>query len=88
MSNYRIIISKAAEKQIASLPKPIANAIVQKINLLANDPRPVNCVKLQGMDHSYRIRSADYRIIYTVIDSQLIVEVIRVGDRKEVYRKK
>jgi len=85
---YRIIISRIAEKQLENLPKQIANAITNKIDLLSANPRPDGCKKLQGKDNAYRIRSSDYRIVYRIEDNKLIVEVIRIGHRSDVYKKR
>jgi mRNA interferase RelE/StbE len=85
---HTIIISRAAEKQLSQLPRHIANAITRKIDLLAEIPRPDGCKKLQGYDNAYRIRSGDYRIVYTVEDGKLYIEVIRIQHRRDVYSKK
>jgi len=85
---YRLIISRVAEKQIETLPKQAANAIINKIDLLKNEPRPEGCKKLQGYESAYRVRSGDYRIIYRVEDKKLIIEVVRIGNRKDVYKKR
>lgn len=60
--------------------------IAQRISSLADNPRPPGCQKLSGRER-YRIRQGNYRILYTIEDSQLVVFIIRVGHRKEVYRK-
>ena len=85
---YQLYISRIAEKQIASFPKHIANNIREKIDLLASEPRPFGCKKLEGSKDEYRLRTGDYRIIYRIEDNRLIVEVIRIGNRKDVYRKR
>jgi mRNA interferase RelE/StbE len=53
--------------------------------VLATNPRPANCKKLKGFKGLYRIRAGDYRIIYRIEDNALIIEVIRIGDRKDIY---
>ncbi len=83
---YQLIISRIAEKQLASFPKQIANNITAKIDSLIIDPRPAGCKKLEGSDKEYRIRSGDYRIIYRIEDAQLIIEVIRIGHRRAIYK--
>jgi mRNA interferase RelE/StbE len=85
---YRIIISRIAEKQLAALPRQVANAITAKIDALSLEPRPIGCKKLEGSDKEYRIRNGDYRIIYRIEDSKLIIEVIRIGRRGDVYKKR
>lgn len=85
---YTIVVSRIAEKQLEQLPKPAANAVWEKIRSLATDPRPKGCKKLQGYEREYRIRSGDYRVVYRVEDDVLVIEVIGVGHRKDIYRKK
>lgn len=85
---YHLVISRVAEKQLATFPKHIANNIVAKIDALATDPYPPGSLKLEGSDKEYRIRSGDYRIIYRVENEKLIIEVIRIGHRRDVYKKR
>ena len=85
---YRVVISHRAEKQLATLSKNVANAISLKIDSLAENPRPVGCKKLEGGDKEYRIRTGDYRIVYRIEDAFLVIEVIQIGHRKDVYKKK
>jgi len=59
--------------------------IVAKIHALASNPRPVGCDKLSG-EEKYRIRQGDYRILYQIVDHELIVTVVKVGNRRDVYR--
>lgn len=84
---YEIKVDRKAAKFIAAQSKNVQRQIVSKIRSLAKDPRPQNCKQLKGMDGVYRIRSGDYRIIYQVIDKQLIVLVVRVGHRKDIYKR-
>ena len=85
MANYSIEIKKSAAKEIASLPKSEIARIVEKIERLANDPRPNGCKKLSG-DEKYRIRVGRYRILYRIEDTLLIIYLVKVGHRKDVYR--
>jgi mRNA interferase RelE/StbE len=84
MPRYTIILTKKAEKQLDKLSDKIAEPIFETIASLAEDPRPHGCKKLKG-NKGYRIRVGNYRVIYEIIDKELIVEVINVGDRKDVY---
>ncbi len=84
-SNYTLLISKTAQKQLDKLTDDIANPLVEAIQNLAVTPRPKGCKKLKGRG-GYRIRKGDYRIIYDIYDKILTVEVIALGDRKNVYR--
>jgi mRNA interferase RelE/StbE len=82
---YSILIKKKAEKQLAALPLDIADRVAVTIDELATNPRPVGNKKLQGYANVYCIRVGNYRIIYSVEDAILMVEVIKVGHRKNVY---
>ena len=62
--------------------------ILRRIETLKRDPRPEGVTKLQGMDNAYRIRQGDYRIIYQIIDNNLIIEIVTIGHRSDVYRTK
>jgi len=85
MANYSIEIKKSATKEIAKLPKLHLKRIIEKIQLLSINPRPDGCKKLSA-DEKYRIRVGDYRILYTIEDNQLIIYVVKIGHRKDVYR--
>ncbi len=83
---YRIEVKQSAAKEIRAIGrKKDRQRIVDRISALADDPRPPGCTKLSGQD-AYRVRQGDYRIVYTVADGVLVVEVISVGNRREVYR--
>lgn len=88
MAGYDIRITPAAAKELDALPrKKERQAVVDRILALAREPRPVGCVKLSGEGSLYRIRQGPYRIVYAIEDDRLVVIVIRVANRKEVYRK-
>jgi mRNA interferase RelE/StbE len=74
------------EKQIAALDKPVRRRIIAAIDALADNPRPAGVIALQGVSGALRIRVGDYRIIYCVEDTELILLVIDVGHRREIYR--
>lgn len=84
MPNYTIILSKKAQKQLDKLPDNIIAPIVIAISSLEENPRPNGYKKLKGRD-AYRIRTGDYRIIYSIFDNELIVDVITLGHRKDIY---
>jgi len=84
MESYSIEIKKSASKEIAKLPKAILPRILEKISLLENEPRPTGCKKLSA-DEKYRIRVGNYRILYEIIDDKLIIYVVKVSHRKDVY---
>jgi mRNA interferase RelE/StbE len=82
---YKIIIAEQAIKALGKLPRKVQRQISEKIDSLADNPRPAGTEKLQGAD-LYRIRSGDYRVIYQIKDDVLIVLVVRIGHRKDIYR--
>jgi mRNA interferase RelE/StbE len=86
MACYNLVIKASAKKELANMPKPMIGRLIEAIELLANNPRPNGVRKLTGTQNIYRIRVADYRIVYRIEDEQLIIEVVRVAHRKEVYQ--
>ena len=85
MGKYSVEIKKSAAKEIHKLPSKEIKKVLAKIELLSENPRPQDCVKLSG-EEKYRIRCGDYRILYTIEDNVLIVYVVKVGHRKDVYK--
>jgi len=86
VARFEILIKRSAAKEIEAISrKKDRQRIVQKIRQLAEDPRPPGCQKLSGRDR-YRIRQGPYRIVYSVEDDRLIVYVVKVGHRSDVYR--
>jgi len=86
MGSFRVLVSRSAEKDLRRVEKSRVPSIIEKIDALGDNPRPKGSRKLAGSECSYRIRSGDYRIVYTVDDGVRIVEVGRVRHRKDVYR--
>jgi mRNA interferase RelE/StbE len=84
--SYTVQLEKRAQKQLSQIPQPFLDAIDQKILALENDPRPSGCKKLKGKE-GWRIRVGDYRVIYKIDDGILLVLVIEIGNRKNIYRK-
>ena len=83
---YRIEISAAARKQLERLPEFVRRQIDGKILALADNPRPPGVVYLKGqLKGLLRIRSGNYRILYRVEDDRLLVIIVQIGDRKDVY---
>jgi mRNA interferase RelE/StbE len=82
---YSVRIKRSAEKEMDSLPASVFNRIAEAIRALASDPRPHGSRKLRGLEQ-YGLRVGAYRILYTVDDTNRIVEIIAVGHRKDVYR--
>lgn len=84
---YTILYKKSVEKELQKIALPERVVVVQKILALAKNPYPSSAAKLQGSLGLYRIRSGDYRIIYQVDQGRVTVVIIKIGHRKEVYRK-
>ena len=85
MASYRLLIKSSAGKDIEALPKQDRRRIVAKIASLSVDPRPPGCEKLSGREQ-YRLRQGNYRIPYEIQDLDLIVVVVKLGHRRDVYR--
>ena len=87
MAKYSLRIRKSARKELESIPtKADRRRVIKRIESLADDPRPPGALKLSGFER-YRIRQGRFRILYTIEDGVLIVQDIKVGDRKDVYRR-
>ncbi|WP_417335147.1 type II toxin-antitoxin system RelE family toxin [Halobacteriovorax marinus] len=87
MANYRIEITASAEKSLKKVPKKDIQKIVDAIQILAISPFPEGCRKLKGEEDVYRVRQGNYRIIYEVIEKKLVILVLKVGHRKDIYKK-
>lgn len=83
---YGIRFKPAAAKELAKLPKDVQRRLAPRIDGLAANPRPAGAEKLAG-EEAWRIRVGDYRVVYTIEDRVLLVLVIHVGNRREVYRR-
>ena len=83
---YRIELTRKAKKFLASQSPTIQRQLGDKIDSLEQNPRPAVCKQLEGNRDLYRVRSGDYRIIYTIEDNQLFVLVVQIGHRRDVYR--
>lgn len=85
MANYSVRIKRSAAKELESIPLKDRRRIIHRINLPGTDPRPPGCEKLSG-EEKYRLRQGDYRILYEIIDRELVVTVIKIGYRRDIYR--
>ncbi len=85
MASYRLVIKPSAAREIEDLPQRDRRRVVERIQSLALNPRPMGCERLSGRDQ-YRVRQGDYRIPYEVHDFEIVVVVVKVGHRHEVYR--
>lgn len=86
MGRFRVFLKPSAAREIERIPrKRDRQRIVEKIEALADDPRAHGCRKLSGRER-YRLRHGDYRIVYAIEDEDLVVYVVKVGHRKDIYR--
>lgn len=86
MGSYRVELTRSAEKDLRRIDKSRVATIYAGLESLSDDPRPPGVKKLSGADRTYRIRIGDYRVVYEIEDEVLLVLVIRVAHRKDVYR--
>ena len=85
MAAYNIFFKRSVEKDFESIPRKDLKKILDRIQLLAEDPRPAGCEKLTGQER-YRVRQGKYRIVYSIQDNELTIWIVKVGHRKDVYR--
>jgi mRNA interferase RelE/StbE len=85
MAAYKVYFKESVEKDFKSIPKKDLNKILQRISQLSLEPRPMGSEKLTDQER-YRIRQGNYRILYLIQDDQLTVWIVKVGDRKNIYR--
>ncbi|AFL76410.1 type II toxin-antitoxin system RelE family toxin [Thiocystis violascens] len=83
---YSVTFTKASKRQFDKLPRPVQQRLGAVIEQLTRDPRPAGVVKLSGEDGLYRVRGGDYRAVYQIQDERLLILVVKVGHRREVYR--
>ncbi len=85
MAKYEISVKKSAVKELENIPKKELKKIAKKVQALSSEPRPQGSQKLSHKEQ-YRIRQGDYRVIYSIDDDNLVVNIIKVGHRREIYR--
>jgi len=85
MAKYQLKIKKSAEKELAILPLEMILSIKDRIIELGNNPFPSGYKKLKGFKDLYRIRIGTYRVIYSILNSELIIEILRISHRKDAY---
>ncbi|OQK16745.1 hypothetical protein AU255_02225 [Methyloprofundus sedimenti] len=86
MTCYKVELKKSAEKSLLKLPKPVIAKVIDLLQGLVHEPRPSGCKKLTGSTNTYRIRTGDYRVVYSIFDDVLVIDVIKIGHRKEIYK--
>ncbi len=87
MGHHEVEISRTAEKRLRKLPRDVQERIVRRMLLLAEDPFPQGAKKLTGYDDVYRVRVGRYRILYSVSRRRLVIIILKVGQRKDIYRR-
>ena len=88
MASYSVRIKKSAARELADLPRKDQERVIERIRGLANNPRPPGAEKLAGSDDKFRLRQGKYRILYAIEDDVLMVYVVKIGHRKDVYRRR
>jgi mRNA interferase RelE/StbE len=86
MASYNLIWKRSAEKELRNLPREVTLKLLKLAESLTVNPFPSGARKLTGAQNAFRVRSGDYRLIYEIRGDELIVQVIRVGHRRDVYR--
>ena len=86
MPLYEIVFARSARKELQALSHAVAECILEKVELLALNPRPSGCQKLRGHSSLWRIRVGEYRVIYSIDDDKRVVDVSVVRHRSEAYR--
>ena len=87
MASYRIEWRKSTKKDLRRIAPEAVKRIISAVEDLAENPYPPGCQKLAGSDCAHRIRIGDYRVLYEIYEGLLAVEVVKVGHRRDVYRK-
>ena len=85
MASYELVFKRSVAKDLRAFPRADVKRIMQRIRLLAENPRPQGCEKLSGQER-YRIRQGVYRIVYEIEDQRLLVLVVKIAHRRDVYR--
>ena len=83
---YQVILKPSAAKSVRKLDRDTQRRVLRVLEVLAQEPRPAGVLKMAGDDNLWRVRLGDYRVVYEIHDRQLIVVVVRVVHRKDVYR--
>ncbi|WP_428624004.1 type II toxin-antitoxin system RelE family toxin [Sedimenticola sp.] len=86
MASYELVFKKSVAKDLRSIPNKGVARILKRIEALRDDPRGEGCVKLSAQER-YRVRQGIYRIVYEIRDHQLVVMVVKIGHRSEIYKR-
>ena len=83
---YKVLWKSSAKKELKKIDRKFIPSILSAVEKLTSEPRPVSSKKLVGSEHTYRIRIMDYRVVYSIEDDILLIEVLKVKHRKDVYK--
>ena len=86
MASYRLIWKRSAEKELRKVPRDAVSLLIELAESLIENPFPAGYKRLVGTEETYRVRIGNYRLIYQIKDKQLIIEIVRVGHRSNVYK--
>ena len=86
MGEYQVVFARSARRELEVLSQPTIGRILPRIEALARQPRPRGVLKLHGSKDLWRIRVGDFRVLYRVDDRRRLIDVIAIGNRKEIYR--
>jgi mRNA interferase RelE/StbE len=85
-ARYEIVFARSARKELKAISSSLAERILNKVEMLASNPRPAGCKKLRGHANLWRLRVGEYRIIYTIDDEKFVVDISVIRHRSEAYR--
>ena len=87
MAKYKLFFTETFYKNLKAIPAGDVKRILKRVKRLADDPRPVGSQKLASQTDRYRVRQGNYRVIYSIEDDRLVIVVVKVGHRREVYER-
>ena len=86
MASYKLVWKPSAERELRKLPRDAIARVLALAESLTAQPYPPGVKKLVGTSHTYRVRTGDYQVVYEIQDGELVIQIIRVGHRREVYQ--
>ena len=86
MASFQIEWKRSALKELKRTPNKTTARIIKAVGRLADNPYPAGVRKLVSADYTYRIRVGDYRVVYSIYADRLVIEIVRIGHRKDIYR--
>ena len=86
MASYRVIVARSARKELERLPRAVSDRVLDALERLQEQPRPLGSKKLRGSEDLWRVRIGDYRVVYAIADDRRVVDVLVIRHRRDVYR--